>query len=324
MSELATLFGDSLRRLLAEAAPVEAVQRWEAEGGAPPAWAALEELGLALLLVPEAQGGAGGSLADAAPLVAVLGWHFAPWPAVESLLARRLLAEADLVQPEGSITLALDGGVALWGGAVDHVLHVSGEGLALLPGAACRTEAASLAGEPAGRLDGTGVAERRPLPCDPDELLAEAALLKAAQIAGAAARVVAMTQEYVGVRAQFGRPLAKFQAVQHGLTAAAGQAAAAEMAVAAGAAAAAAGQGQFEMAVAKARASEAAGRVAALAHQLHGAIGFTRQLPLNLGTRRLLAWREDYGNEACWQAWIGHEVARRGGDGLWPLLTRHC
>jgi acyl-CoA dehydrogenase len=38
-------------------------------------------------------------------------------------------------------------------------------------------------------------------------------------------------------------------------------------------------------------------------------------------TRRLWAWRDEFGNETHWQTEIGRLVARRGGDQLWSLLT---
>ena len=45
---------------------------------------------------------------------------------------------------------------------------------------------------------------------------------------------------------------------------------------------------------------EAAGTGAAIAHQVHGAMGFTYEHSLHHATRRLWAWREEFGNEAVW------------------------
>jgi acyl-CoA dehydrogenase len=58
-------------------------------------------------------------------------------------------------------------------------------------------------------------------------------------------------------------------------------------------------------AVAKARASEAAEKVVAIAHAVHGAIGVTAEYDLQLHTRRLQEWRADFGSQAYWHAQLG-------------------
>ena len=50
------------------------------------------------------------------------------------------------------------------------------------------------------------------------------------------------------------------------------------------------------------RVGEAAGDGAAIAHQVHGAMGFTYEHSLHHFTRRLWAWREEFGNESFWAA----------------------
>jgi alkylation response protein AidB-like acyl-CoA dehydrogenase len=64
-----------------------------------------------------------------------------------------------------------------------------------------------------------------------------------------------------------------------------------------------------------------AARVGALAHQVHGAIGFTEEHPLRHSTTRLWAWRDEAGNEEEWSAGLGRHVLDAGADGLWPLIT---
>ncbi len=58
-------------------------------------------------------------------------------------------------------------------------------------------------------------------------------------------------------------------------------------------------------AVAKARAGEAAEKVVAIAHAVHGAIGITAEFDLQLYTRRLQEWRGDFGSPALWHPRIG-------------------
>ena len=61
--------------------------------------------------------------------------------------------------------------------------------------------------------------------------------------------------------------------------------------------------------------------MARIAHQVHGAIGFTREHDLRLVTTRLWAWRDEDGSDAEWNAEIGATVLAAGPDGLWPLIT---
>ena len=145
-------------------------------------------------------------------------------------------------------------------------------------------------------------------------------------IAGAARGALAASVRYAGERVQFGRPIGRFQAVQQELALAAAEVAAAGAAAEAAAATAqrdgfAADSTAVAVAAAKARTSEAAGVVARIAHQVHGAIGFTREHALRLLTTRLWAWRDEDGGEAQWQAELGERVLAAGPDALWPLVT---
>jgi alkylation response protein AidB-like acyl-CoA dehydrogenase len=114
--------------------------------------------------------------------------------------------------------------------------------------------------------------------------------------------------------------------VQHNLAKLAGEAAAA-LAAASSAANAIANAAQFDDAIfleavsAKIRCAEAAKKGAAIAHQVHGAIGFTSEHILHRYTMRALAWRDDFGNESHWAVELGKRVAARGADELWPLVA---
>jgi acyl-CoA dehydrogenase len=77
----------------------------------------------------------------------------------------------------------------------------------------------------------------------------------------------------------------------------------------------------LEAASAKIRVGEAAGEGAAIAHQALGAIGFTKEHVLHRFTRRLWAWRDDFGNESVWAVKLGNLVAAKGADALWPMLA---
>ena len=130
------------------------------------------------------------------------------------------------------------------------------------------------------------------------------ACLIAAQMAGAMQRVLEMTLQHANDRQQFGRPLGKFQAIQHQLAVMAEQVLAARMAAQIGCSALA----TINAAIAKARASEAAVEVTALAHSIHGAMGFTADHDLQLFTRRLHSWRLQAGSESYWHEVLGQTV----------------
>ena len=116
---------------------------------------------------------------------------------------------------------------------------------------------------------------------------------------GGADRVLEMTVEYVKQRIQFGRPVGSFQAVQHHC---------ADMATAVEGCRYVTYQAAWrlseelsaarEVSIAKAWVSDAYQRVCALAHQSHGAIGFTQEYDLQLYTRRAKAAELTYGDGA--------------------------
>jgi len=78
---------------------------------------------------------------------------------------------------------------------------------------------------------------------------------------------------------------------------------------------------EFLVAIAKTRVGDAATLASEIAHQVHGAIGFTKEYSLQLSTRRLWSWRDEFGGESEWAAKVGAYVCAAGADALWPTLT---
>lgn len=161
------------------------------------------------------------------------------------------------------------------------------------------------------------------------ELIAGDTLQPAATVslmAGAMGQALALSIDHVNMRQQFGRPLGKFQAVQQSLAVMACEVRAVEAAAAALAARldavgldpSAAG---FEIAAAKLRANRAVGVVTSIAHQVHGAIGFTDEYDLHRVTIPLMRWRGAHGNDAFWARRLGQQAAAFGGRGLWEAMT---
>ena len=147
------------------------------------------------------------------------------------------------------------------------------------------------------------------------------AFARTAQIAGALDAALALSVGYVNERQQFGRPLGKFQAVQQSLAGFACEAAAANCAAVGAAQALERGDAGFEIAAAKLRANRAVEVGTTVAHQVHGAIGFTQEYCLHPLTRRLWQWRSEYGNDAYWSKRLGTLVVDAGADAFWPGLT---
>ena len=75
------------------------------------------------------------------------------------------------------------------------------------------------------------------------------------------------------------------------------------------------------IAAAKARCGEAASVSAGIAHQAHGAIGFTYEHSLHFFTKRLWSWRDEFGNETEWNQFVGRHMAAAGADQLWAEIT---
>ena len=140
------------------------------------------------------------------------------------------------------------------------------------------------------------------------------ALMRSIQMCGAMARVRDLTILHASERNQFGQPINRFQAVQHHLAELAAEAAAADAIVGG----ALAQPSRSSVAAAKVVTGRAAGRVAAIAHQIHGAIGFTQEHQLHRFTTRLWQWRDDFGTESDWAIDLGRSLA---GGNLWEAMT---
>jgi acyl-CoA dehydrogenase len=317
----------ALGQLLQDHCPPARVRAAEAGEPAPALWAALEASGFLDALVPETRGGAGLALPAVHGLLALGGEFAVPAPLAATLLARGLIAASGADCPAGAITIAPQaqrdteglGCAAVADGRVaDWVLTQADDGQALLlPVAAAWREPAVFALDLGLRWDAPALATARPVPGRHD-LEALLACATAAQLAGAMGPVLQRSLAHANERQQFGRPIGKFQAIQHQLAVMAEQVAAARMAAQIGCQALGPLPERQRVAVAKARCSEAAAEVAAAAHAIHGAIGFTAELDLQLHTRRLHAWRQRAGSESYWQAVLG-EALVDAGQGL-PAL----
>jgi len=345
-----TIIVDTATKIFQDLCEADTVNQAE-KGEWPKAlWDALEESFLPLTWVPDDLGGAGAEMADGFAVLRVAGRYAAPVPLAETLLAGWLLAQAGIESPpgpmtiapvheDGNITVGADGAlkgrarhvpfarnaahIAVVGtrGGEGVVALVAAKGLAISPGV-------GLSGEPRDTVsfDGATALAVQPAPgLDPAKLTLIAAAARTQQMAGALEKILEQSVQFSLDRVQFGRPIAKFQAVQHNLATLAGEVAAASAAadLAAEAIALHGVDGvDADVAIAKLRVGDAAGAGAAIAHQVHGAMGFTYEHTLHHSTRRLWGWREEFGNETLWAERLGRMVAAQGADALWPFVTQ--
>ena len=343
---------DTTTRILGDLCDLQSINNASDDGWKEPLWRALEDAGLPLAWVPEDLGGVGVDVTTGFDVLQISGRFAVPVPLAETMLAGWLLAKAGVDVPSGTMTVALgadedavrvdaDGSVSgqaqrvPFASDAHHLaVPVAGNGaisVALVAGGDCRISAGrSIAGDSRDDVSIESVQPvaigSLPVSFGHQEIALMGAAVRARQMAGALAAILDMAVEYAKEREAFGRPIAKFQAIQHSLARLGGEVAAAE--AASGSAADAIALAEtfddavfLEAAAAKIRVGEAAGEGAAIAHQVFGAIGFTEEHVLQRLTRRLWAWRDDFGSESHWAVALGRAVAANGADELWPALA---
>lgn len=342
---------DTAARIFADLADSRTIIRSASADWKVPLWTALADAGLTLAWVPEELGGAGAGLADGFGVLQAAGRAALAVPLAETLLAGWLLARAGIKSPGGAMTVAptnpkdrvhIDADGRLQGRArsvpfareARHLAIVAeatqGPVIALVATGTCRiTAGISLAGDASDTVvfDGATIVASAAAPVGfaADDLLIIGTITRSLQIAGCLETALDITVNYANQRVAFERPIAKFQAIQHNLARLAGEVAAAVTAASSAADALAHGASGdallLEAAAAKIRCAEAAEIGAAVAHQVHGAIGFTSEHVLHRYTLHALGWRDDFGHDSHWAAQLGRRVAALGADQLWPLVA---
>jgi alkylation response protein AidB-like acyl-CoA dehydrogenase len=136
------------------------------------------------------------------------------------------------------------------------------------------------------------------------------ALGTAAQLVGLGQTMLDMAVEYAKVRTQFGKAIGSFQAIQHQLCDALLQLEFARPQVYRAAWSLATGYDEqdVDVSMAKAYASAAAEKVAKVALQVHGAIGYTTEYDLHLWMKRAWCLSRIYGDAGWHRRRIGAEL----------------
>lgn len=262
----------------------------------------------------------GVDLKDAFAVIRVAGRHALPLPMVEILLANRWLQSSAELAVIGRLEGDRIADVP-WAGNAQRVLGIDWDGADGVSTSVSVEEIGADRNVAAESRDSLPVvAGAQPLGLN-EPAFEMLALGRVAAMAGCLERILELSLQYANEREQFGRPISKFQAIQHNLAIVAGEVAAASRAADAAIDALEGDRFALEVAAAKARVGEAAGIVAESAHQVHGAMGFTHEHQLHHFTRRVWAWRDEYGNEAFWQQRLGRHLAGIGAEKVWDFLA---
>lgn len=321
MTENARLLDEAADKLLARHLPETALAR-SAPETASVLRESLLESGLHLALAPESAGGLDAAPADAATIAWRWGFHAAPLPIVGLLVGARAAALAGFPD-EGAAVLG-EADVPDFAGAAFYVLRRKAGGDALLQvDVSSGTVQRMLCGEAAWQAPAGGFAviAARPLPGGAvAELEQLAALLTASQMAGLMAGLMERVIDHANTRLQFGRALGKFQAIQTLIADAASEQVLTQAALDAASVAAGRGDAAALLHCAKAQAGRAASLIAATAHQVLGAIGFTEEHVLGQYTRRLWDLRDRWGRQSDSEAALGRAAASDA-RGLWRHLV---
>lgn len=297
----------------------------------------LDQAGFLSMLKEDSEAVSGVSLADAAVVLRAAGFAAAPGPILETIVARRVLAAAGFGAPQGPLALlfaARPGSPwhecslnAAWIAQAEAVVLVEhgDDGDALLslhaPAEMRCTRFPHPAAEPLycffdapARGDNVRASREKYA-----VIFRTAALLRAAQCVGALEWAFARTAAYATERKQFGREIARFQAVQQQVAEFAGVCMAASVIVEAATQAGAGDEQAPLVAAARARVADAIDLGVRISHQVHGAIGFSLEYELNFRTRRLMTWRDSFGSARFWSRELARYALR--GGAFWRNLT---
>jgi acyl-CoA dehydrogenase len=305
----------------------------------PNLWQHLDELGLVRLTGPEQHGGSGAGWHEAAELLTAAVSQGVRIPLAEHDLLACWLLEANGMPADAAVRTVcmLDKrGEATdvpWAVTADRVVvgwradgqyqaaDVAADDLTITPGT-------NLIGEPRD----TVVADLDRLQGVPislalvTQLRLKSGLVRAIQVCAALDQILQLCIEHVTSRTQFGRPLSKFQAIQNLISDVAGEVALARAATEAALTAAVTSEWsafnlEFLVAVARSCSGHATSVAVRNAHQVHGAIGTTREHRLHGFTRAALAWRSEFGSVQYWDNQVTDAALHASAGALWDLIS---
>lgn len=352
MSDMSDMIEATAERIFADHLDDSLRRKVEAGGWPGKLWRALHDAGLLDALAGGDEGRFSG-LGDAGTVLRSAGGHAIPAPVAEKMVARWIAGSCGFDLDEGAVavlparpgthfTAQRKGATLVLGGSERRVPWLSTAASAVVlaetdkgPVAALvniteamRKDRKSIASEPLSSvcIDGVVAQHWVDLPKGDIVVCEDAprmlALLRSMMMVGAAERIVSLTVGYSEDRQQFGRPISKFQAVQQSLAVLAAETAA-SAAITDAAVSELMRRGEWTglADAACARIRLMSDEIARIAHQVHGAIGFTQEYALHDLTRRLFSWRDDYGYGNDWAQRLGAQALSVERHVLWPLVT---
>lgn len=329
---------DSLRELVADL-----ISSQSDSGDDAALYARFEESGLLSVGIDEELDGSGGTLEDLVAISEVVGFHGASVPIVAVSIGRWIVAQsgnADVLA--GFVTAALtemtedelltqnvEVANVAWGRLARHVILCPSEGRPVLVSrgddGVDTVDGSDLAGNAGDTVVVESSATRVVLERAPkaEAIRARFALLRTACLAGAIRGAYDLTREYVRTREQFGAPLVKLPAVASGIATVRTKVLEVDAALSTAVLAwqsTTAPSDVLPIFAGRVVAARCASDTARLAHQLHGAIGTTKEYRLHRLTTALWSWRDADLPEADWARMLGEMVVRTGEPSSWEAL----
>ncbi|MFL6107135.1 MAG: acyl-CoA dehydrogenase family protein [Marmoricola sp.] len=280
LTEDQVAFASAITDLMRAGDSVAVARSWAAGETAPGValWKRLADLGLTALVVPEDEGGLGGTSVDLVVAFEVLGRELAVGPWIESAaLAPQLEGEMVTAAVAPLAPYAVDVGVARL---------LSGTAGASHPSIDTTRTLTEVSGGDAFDL---AALDRAVLACS-------------AQLLGAGERVLADSVTYVKQRKQFGREIGSYQAIKHQL---------ADVRIALDFArplVLGAALGEVPVSAAKVYTADAAYLAARTGLQVHGAIGYTAEFDLSVWLNRIRALVTAWGTPAYHRGRVLEEI----------------
>jgi len=345
-------FRDSMSRfLMTEAAPEMLREIWETDAGrSPELRGKIAAQGLMGLSVPEAEGGMGLGDVDWVLMTQELGYYAIPDSLADTayvaaaLLAGLPAGHAARAQwlpriVDGSVRVAVGHPVNPWvadahladllllphatplGLELHGVLH---DAVQLTPHASVdasrRLATVNWAPQAATRLCGAEAGQTLW-----DQALNRGALNVSGQLVGLAQRMLDMSVDYVAQRKQFGKAIGSFQAVKHHLADVATKIEFARPVLYRAAVALAQGDRHQDALVshAKLAAADAAWTAARKGIQVHGAMGYTWEVDLQMFMKRAWVLDAAWGDRGFHKARLAKTLLGAGAP-LGPAATLHC
>lgn len=352
MSEMQQLIIETVEKIMEKFSTKEVINDAEMGTWAGGLWNQIVENGMLTIAIPEERGGNGGDFSDAFSILRLAGKYSAPIPLAETYIANWLLADLGesisdeiitISSPDDSEPFKFDregqgwivngkGVHVPWARYANKMLVIgeSSEGavLSVLPlEQAIINQGNNMAGEARDEVVFENVFLENCKIIDinlgeqVEKITQIGALTRCVMMAGALENVLNIVTQHTSERTQFGRPLHRFQAIQHQIALLACEAAAASMAADCAVQSLGQSGSSKEIALAKIRVNEAAGKGAPIAHQVLAAIGFTYEHTLHHSSRRLWSWREEFGNETKWEEKVSTDLLTLKKDELWSYIT---